>query len=482
MKICELVKDLNVVKIIGNRNVVVKELYCDSRRVSSGGMFFALKGYKTDGHNFAYYAESKGAVCIVCEYEVPVTITQIIVEDARIAMAKIASNFYNNPSSKLNIIGVTGTNGKTSTTFIIKSIFEKDGQNCAVIGTSGCFIKDKFLPTQLTTPDPIELNRLLNLIVCSGIKVVAMEISAHAIALKKLTGIKFLIGVFTNITQDHLDFFENMDNYKKAKKSFFDTKYCKYALVNNDDSLGREIYNEKKLKMYSYGLENPSEMFALNINYTDKGINYTANLNDNIIHINSNLYGRFNVYNTLAAAAACYICGLDNEIIIKGIKNITEIKGRFNVLNSKKGFKIIIDYAHSPDGIKNVLQSARNLCKRKLIAVFGCGGNRDKTKRAIMGNTACELSDFCVITSDNPRYEDPMDIIRDIEKGIRKNCDKYICIENRKRAINYAMLIAKEGDIIAVLGKGSEPYQEIAGVKYPYNDYNTVNNILNEIN
>ena len=480
MKVSELIKGVSVLKIIGDVNTEVKGLYNDSRNVSSCGMYFAITGYNTNGHDYASYSETKGAVCIVCEHEVPVTVTQILVDNVRIAMAEIAANFYGNPSEKLKIIGITGTNGKTSTTYIIKSIAESAGKTAGVIGTSGCYIKDKFLPTSLTTPDPIELNRLLSLMAGEGVEIVAMEVSAHAIALNKMEKIKCEVGIFTNLTQDHLDFFENIENYKDTKKSFFNPKFCKYALVNTDDACGREIYSEKKVKTYGYAIDNPAEMFALNINFSDSGIKYTANIDDNVLEIESKLYGRFNVYNTLAAAGACYLAGIKTDDIIKGIKNLTEINGRFNVIDSKKGFKIIIDYAHSPDGIQNVLTSARELCDRKLICVFGCGGNRDKAKRQIMGNTASELADFCVITSDNPRFEDPMEIIGQIEKGVRKKCSSYICIENRKRAISYAIASAKEGDIITILGKGGEKYQEITGVKYPYNDYDTVNDILRE--
>lgn len=477
MKVSELIKGVSVEKIVGDANADIKELHCDSRTVSSGGLFFAVRGYKTDGHDFAPYAETKGAVCIVCEQEVPVTVTQIIVSDTRAAMAVMASNFYGNPSEKFKLIGVTGTNGKTTTTFIIKAIAEAAGHDVAVIGTEGCYIKDRFLPTNLTTPDPIELNKMFSLIASSGVKIAAMEVSAHALALKKLENTKFEVGIFTNLTQDHLDFFRNMEDYKKAKQSFFKPQSCKKAIVNNDDACGREIYTKKEIEIYGYGIYNPAEMFAVNINYSTDGIKYTANICDNIIEIESPLFGKFNVYNTLAAASACYLCGISIHNIKKGIKNLKSIKGRFNVITAKKGCKIIIDYAHTPDGISNVLCAAKELCTGKLISVFGCGGNRDKTKRKIMGNTAAELSDFCVITSDNPRYEDPMDIIREIEKGVSGK-RSYICIENRKKAINYAVLTAKEGDIIALLGKGAEPYQEIAGVRYPYNDYDTVTEIL----
>ena len=478
MKIKELIKNVNVKKIIGNTDIDVISLVNDSRNVQNKSLYFAINGINTDGHNFAYYAASKGAVCIVCEYDVPVNITQIIVEDSRAAMGEIASNFYGNPSDKLKIIGITGTNGKTTTTYIIKSIAQAANLSVGVIGTSGCYIKDDYIPTNLTTPDPIELNRLLFLMVNEKIDIVAMEVSAHALALKKIEGLKFEVGIFSNLTQDHLDYFENMNNYKNTKKSFFNSKFCKYALVNTDDECGTEIFSEKKVKTYSYAIDNPCDMFAINIVYTDKGIKYTANIIDNIINIESSLYGRFNVYNTLAAAGACYLCGIDVSAIRKGISNIKEVNGRFNVIDSKRGYKIIIDYAHTPDGIKNVLTCAKELCDNKLICVFGCGGNRDKTKRQIMGSTASEIADFCVITSDNPRYEDPMEIIYEIEKGVKKNCSSFISIENRKKSITYALMTAAKGDIVAILGKGGELYQEISGVKYPYNDYETVNNIL----
>jgi UDP-N-acetylmuramoyl-L-alanyl-D-glutamate--2,6-diaminopimelate ligase len=479
MRVSELLEGVEVKKVIGDAGVEVCGLYCDSRLVSTKGLFFALAGTSADGHSFAPYAEERGAACVVCEREVPVTVTQVIVDDSRKAMAKMSSNFYGNPSEKLKIVGVTGTNGKTSTTFLLKSIVEASGGSAGVLGTSGCFIGDKLLPTALTTPDPIELNKLLSLMADYGVDVVVMEVSAHALALKKLEGVKFEVGIFTNLTQDHLDFFQNMENYKKTKKSFFSPKFCKNMLINADDPCGREIASECEGTAYTYALDTPARFSAVDIDYSN-GISYLADLDGEAANITSPLYGRFNVYNTLAAASACKILGISANDIVKGIRALREVEGRFNVIDSGKGFKVIIDYAHTPDGVKNVLTAARELCKRKLICVFGCGGNRDKSKRKVMGNIVSELADFAVITSDNPRYEDPMDIINEIEKGMKKGVSAYICIENRAKAIHYALYTAKEGDIVAILGKGSERYQEIAGIRYPYSDMETVNKLLDK--
>jgi UDP-N-acetylmuramyl-tripeptide synthetase len=268
-----------------------------------------------------------------------------------------------------------------------------------------------------------------------------------------------------------------MENYKKAKKSFFSPRRCKYALVNTDDECGRELYGAKNMPVYGYGIESPAEIFASDIEHTAGGLRYTAHIRGRSVPISSGLFGRFNVYNTLAAASAAYLAGVPEEALRRGIESLKEVEGRFNIV-SGAGFLVVIDYAHTPDGIVNVLTEARALCTRRLITVFGCGGNRDKTKRLPMGRAASELSDFCVVTSDNPRFEDPMDIIRDTEKGMMRGGSRYICIENRKKAIQYALGSAGEGDVVAILGKGAEKYQEITGIKYPYNDAEVVNTLL----
>ena len=300
-----------------------------------------------------------------------------------------------------------------------------------------------------------------------------LEVSAHALALKKTAPIIFETAVFTNITLDHLDFFKTMENYINAKKTLFTPEMCKTAAVNTDDNAGKMLISNPLVHTVSYGIENDADIYAENVDMSGK-LSFSLNINGKI-PVNTRLYGKFNLYNCLASAAACVCLGIETKHIVKGIEKMNAVLGRFNVIDCGK-FKFIIDYAHTPDGIQNVLSSARQICGGRLICVFGCGGNRDKSKRQIMGSVASELADFCVITSDNPRFEDPMQIIKEIEKGVSNK--NYIIIENRKKAISYAAFSAKEGDIIAVLGKGGEQYQEISGIRYPYSDFDAVNNIM----
>jgi UDP-N-acetylmuramoyl-L-alanyl-D-glutamate--2,6-diaminopimelate ligase len=301
-----------------------------------------------------------------------------------------------------------------------------------------------------------------------------LEVSAHALALKKTSPILFDAAAFTNLSQDHLDFFGDMDSYAAAKKSLFTPQKCKAAAVNFDDALGKQIIAAGSVETVSYSAETDAGVAAVNISLGGN-LSFTLKHNGNSVRIKTRLYGRFNMYNCLAAAATCVALGVDLKTIAAGLSSMPPVTGRFNVIDGGK-YKFIIDYAHTPDGINNVLTSARELCRGRLICVFGCGGNRDKSKRKIMGAVASELADFCVITSDNPRFENPMDIISEIEQGICGN--NYVVMENRKKAIAYAAYSAKEGDVIAVLGKGGERYQEIAGVKYPYDDYEVVKGLI----
>lgn len=473
-KLLENVKVLNVYS-----DAEIKGLTFLKDNIKEGDLFFCLNGSNTDGHRFAIEAAEKGAAAIICEREVHVNIPQVIVENSRMAMSLISCNFFDNPSKKLKIITVTGTNGKTSITYILDSIFSAADFKTGIIGTNGVKVNDRFFPPTLTTPDPIELNKMLNLMVEEKVETVFMEASAHAIYLNKLCGIKAEVGIFTNCTQDHLDYFKTMENYKSVKKSYFCKENMNYALVNIDDKLGVDIYKDCDAAVLTYGEFNPSDIFSINFEDTNKGIKFVINLFDDIFSIDCPLYGKFNMYNAMAAAGAAKILKIKNEFIIKGIKNLKSIDGRFNVVYNQK-FKIIIDFAHTPDSMLNVLKTARTITKNRLICVFGCGGNRDSTKRRLMGQISSENADFTVVTSDNPRYEDPMEIICEIEKGLKKNCSSYVLIENRTKAIAYAIKTATEGDTVIICGKGAETYQDIAGVKYDYKDHDVVLNLIKE--
>ncbi len=480
MKLKNLVRNLNKVKVIGSLDKEIKELSSDSNSVQAGTLFICLKGNAYDGHNFVKQVETYGAVAIITEREVVTSLTQIIVTDTRVAMSILASNFYNNPDKKIKIIGVTGTNGKTTTTHLIKKVLDESDINCGVIGTLGVYYNDVFIEPTLTTPDPILLYKILSDMVISGVEVVAMEVSAHALYYDKVVGLKFEVGVLTNFTQDHLDFFENMREYKTAKCKLFERCDCKFLIVNSDDELGVEILN-KNDKVISYGIENPADVFAVNILEKKDCTKFILNLFDVILNIDLKLSGNFNVYNAMATATASALVGAHTFDIERGLNNTTTVSGRFEKVYDKE-FSVFIDYAHTPDGLLKTLKTAKKFCKNKLICVFGCGGNRDKGKREIMGEISGNIADFTVITTDNPRYEEPMDIICEIERGVLKVTKNYVLVQDRFEAIKYALDYAKKGDVIVVAGKGSEQYQEILGIKHNFNDKDIINEILGDKN
>ncbi len=468
MKLIDLVKGVKIKKIIGDKTVNVKDVCANSTLVQNGSLFICLSGNTFDGHGFINQAESYGAVAVITEKEVKTTLTQVLVEDARQTMCVVASNFYGNPSNKMKIIGVTGTNGKTTTTHIIKKILDGAGIKCGVIGTLGTYYGDVYIEPTLTTPDPIALHKILNDMYKNGVKVVAMEVSAHALYYDKVFGINFEVGVLTNFTQDHLDFFKNMDEYKKAKKKLFTNSRSKFCVINADDEFGASLINGKG-KFISYGIENPSDVFAIDVKSAVSGNDFVINLFDVVFEVKLGLIGRFNVYNALSAGTAAALVGTPIEKIKVGLNGLKTIDGRLEKVFDGD-FCVYVDYAHTPDGLYKTLFALKEVCKGKLICVFGCGGNRDGDKREIMGEISGNLSDFTVITSDNPRFEEPMDIIREIEKGMLKVSKNYVVVQDRAEGISYALNLAKKNDIVLVAGKGSERYQEILGIKHDFYD------------
>lgn len=478
MNVKEILTTLEHVKTKGNVDIDIDEITCNSKETNKNSLFICIKGNNYDGHSFLKEIENNGCRCVISEAELDSPISQIIVKDSRVAMASVSSIFYNHPEKKLKLIGIVGTNGKTSVSHIISKIMNYGGIKCGIIGTLGSYYNGNYVEPSLTTPDPINLYRILNDMVLDGIKAVAIEVSAHAIYYKKIYGITFDVGVFTNVSQDHLDFFKNMEEYKKVKKSFFDNNVCKYIVSNGDDDLGREI--GKKKNAVTYGINNPSDIFAMNIKYGSFGSNFVLNLFDCVYKVKLNMIGEINVYNVLASATACALLGLKTDVIYNAVLGLSYVEGRLERVYSEK-FDIYVDYAHTPDGLYKAITSLKPLAKGRLICVFGCGGNRDKIKREIMGRISGENADLTIITSDNPRYEDPMDIIFDIEKGILPITKNYILIQDRKSAIEYAIEKAKEGDVILVAGKGSEKYQEILGVKSFYNDKETIGKITGKL-
>lgn len=472
MKLDKLLKGLKVKKIIGNQNIDVNDVVIDSKNITNNSLYICIKGNEYDGHDFVNKIINYGCVAIVSEKELETSLTQVIVENSRIAMSEIASNLYDNVDKKMKLVAVVGTNGKTTTSHLIKSVLDNANVKCGVIGTLGIYYCDKYFEPTLTTPDPLDLHKILFDMYENGIECVVMEVSAHAIYLEKVKNLKFHTAVFTNFSQDHLDFFENMDNYKNAKLKFFKEKECEYVVTNSDDVVGNEISKLCK-NCITYGLDNPADIFAVKINCKLRKTAFFINVLDFVGDIQLKMLGFFNVYNALACAGACYSLGIEQEKIIQGLNNIKNVSGRLENVYSGE-FDVIIDYAHTPDGLSKALLSVRPLVSNRLISVFGCGGNRDATKRSVMGEISGTLADFTIITTDNPRFEEPMEIIYQIEQGVCKKTKKYLMIEDREEAIKYALDIACKGDIILIAGKGSECYQEILGIKIPYNDKDTV--------
>ncbi len=475
MELKKLLKNVEIEKIIGNADLEIKNIQTDSNSVGKQSLFVCLSGCRFDGHNFAKVAQKYGACAVVCEKDLDLAVTQIIVKNSRVALGIIASNFYGNVTSDMKLIGVVGTNGKTTTAHLIGSILNNAKIKCGVIGTLGTFYGQTFVEPNLTTPDPLVLHKTLYDMYSKGYKTVVMEVSAHALYFDKISGLKFAVGVFTNLTRDHLDFFGDMESYKQAKLKFFNKDTCDFIVANADDDLYAEI--SKQGRVITYGIENPADVFAIDIKEKQGKNCFILNLFDCVYNVSLKLVGRFNVYNALAAATVSALLGIKTDKVVEGIKCASGAKGRMEQVYSGD-FSVYVDYAHTPDGLKNVLQTMKKNTKGRLICVFGCGGNRDVGKRALMGEISAKLSDFTVITSDNPRFEEPMDIIFEIEKGVVNLTKNYVIIQEREEGIRYAIENAKKGDVIIVAGKGSENYQEILGIKRQYNDKDTIEEII----
>ena len=420
----------------------ISALSMHSEACSEGSLFFAIRGGKEDGGNYVSDAAARGAVAVVTERPLRSGLKEILVPDARAALALIAGNFYYNAHRELKIITVTGTNGKTTTCRMISEILRAANRNVAVFGTLGVTINGREIPSELTTPDPIELHRLFQIAHLAGVEYVVMEASAHAIALRKLTGIRAKVAVFTNLTQDHLDFFGDMESYGKCKASYFTT-------------------------------------FAIDADCTS-GTRCVVNSFDDIFELVTPFSGEFNLYNALAAVTVTRLLSVNTDTIVRAFFRMPEVAGRFNIIESSK--RVIIDFAHTPDGLKNLLTAARAITRGRLIVVFGCGGDRDPKKRSVMGRIAAEYADFGVLTSDNSRTEDPRDIIRQIENGYKEISSSYITIVERSSAITYAVVVARPEDVVVIAGKGAEPYMDEGGVKRPYSDRAEVLEIFRRYN
>ena len=461
-------------EIVGSGNPCVTSLACDTSSVKPGCLFFCLQGQKFDGHNFFRKAIGDGAVAVVCERPLDTKALQIVVSDARAAMSQVAKNFYENCADKLKIISIVGTNGKTSTSYILESILNKAGYKTAVIGTNGIFFNGQKYDNPLTTPDPINLHYWFRQMYLNKVQVVIMEVSAHAIALQKMRGVLSDFAIFTNFSQYHLDFFKTMQNYAAVKRSFFSEEYVKNAVVNIDDDLGKIIAGEFA-NVSTFSTLMPADGVASDISLSADSSNFLLNVYGQSARVTTKLSGKFNVYNVLAAVTCAMSMGVDVDTAAQAVSAITYVNGRNETILRSDGMRVVIDFAHTPDGIENILSYLKSTSKGSLIVVFGCGGNRDKYKRPLMGEKVSAFADFAVLTNDNPRYEDPRAITQDVVS--RLTCP-YKVILNRSQATEFALSVAKANDTVAILGKGSETYQEIKGKKFPYSDVDVVRNLL----
>lgn len=473
MTLKEIIKDINA-EVFGSTDIEIKGIAYDSRKVEEGYLFIAIKGFETDGHKYIESAVKKGAAAVIGEEEIAPGCTYIKTDDSRKAMALSAAAFYGHPERSLKIIGLTGTNGKTTTTYLIRQILNLKGERCDLVGTNQIIIGDEVIESSRTTPESLDLFELFKKMADNGGKYVVMEVSSHSLELCRVYGITFETAVLTNVTQDHLDFHKTMDNYAAAKAKLF--KMSRTAAVNMDDGYAPLMIQNAAGKVLTYSIDEKSDLRAGDIRMSERGVIFSVCPDGNNHEIRLGIPGRFSVYNALAAVAACLNIGIDITDIEKGLVLAKSVKGRIEVVHTATPYTVIIDYAHTPDGLENIISAVRDFATGRVITVFGCGGNRDASKRPKMGKIAEDLSDIAVVTSDNPRCEEPAAIIEDILKGMQK--DNHVVVENRKEAIKYAMEIAGKGDIIILAGKGHETYQEINGVKYDFDERVVVKEIL----
>ena len=481
----KLLKDIlykvNINTTLGSTNVLVDAVEFDSRKVKQNTLFVAQKGLVFDGHQFIDKAIELGAVVVVCE-DLPSNlnknITYIQVEDANEALAIIASNFYDNPSSKLKLVGVTGTNGKTTIASLLYALFQKAGYKAGLLSTVKILVDTKFYEATHTTPNSVLINHYLNEMVEAGVDYCFMEVSSHGIHQKRTAGLKFVGGIFTNLTHDHLDYHKTFQEYRDVKKIFFDElPKTAFALVNADDKNGLVMLQNSKAKKYTYALKTMADFKAKIIENQFSGL--LLNINGNEVW--AKLIGSFNAYNLLAVYATANLLGLETNETLTLLSELESVNGRFQHFISKEGITAVVDYAHTPDALKNVLETINDIKtgNEQIITVVGCGGNRDKAKRPIMGRIASQLSTQVIFTSDNPRDEDPQTILNEIESGVApQNFKKTISILDREQAIKTATKLAKVGDIILIAGKGHEKYQEVKGVRSHFDDYEKIMKLL----
>ena len=488
MELKKLLIGLEGLKVKGNLDLDINGIEKNSKGVKEGFLFVAIKGFAVDGHKFIEDAIKKGAIAIVIEegcdlktFKVPEGITVVMTKDTREALAIIASNFYGNPSSKFKLIGVTGTKGKTTTTFMIKEILEKAGKKVGLIGTIATYINGKRIKdSDRTTPESLELQQIFKQMVDAGVETVVMEVSSQSLKLHRVTGCEFDIVLFTNFSEDHISPNEhpNMEDYFNSKLKLF--KMCNTGIVNADLHGAKipRLFPESNIT--TYGIDNYANVLAKDITITNSYVDFRVKIKDRNERVKTGIPGRFSVYNSLAAICVAQKFGISPEIIKEALETV-RVPGRSELVDNKLEIPIMIDYAHSPESLQNILQAVKSYTRGKVICVFGCGGDRDPGKRPIMGEISGRIADYTFITSDNPRTEDPQKIVDQIEEGIKKTKGKYEVVVDRVDAIRQAIKMATKRDIIVLAGKGHEPYQEINGVKHPFDERIIVRDLIKEL-
>jgi UDP-N-acetylmuramoyl-L-alanyl-D-glutamate--2,6-diaminopimelate ligase len=484
MELEQLISELQDPIVTGSLDRRINSLCYDSRDAGLGSLFVAIRGNVVDGHSFIEQAIDRGAVAIVAE-EPGLTqrVTHVQVSDSRDALARLAAVFHSNPSKRLRMIGVTGTNGKTTTTYLIKHLLERASQRTGLIGTVSYEIGERVLPASRTTPESLDLQSILAQCVDAGCANVVMEVSSHALELERVDGISFLVAIFTNLTQDHLDFHRGMKEYFEAKAKLFaslrggEGKH-RTAVINVDDAYGQQLVARlsRDLPIITYGMGARADFRASNFKIESTGTSYQLDAKGKSFLIRVPLIGRFNIYNSLAALATVQALGLDLRPAVLALARAPQVPGRLEAVPAKRQFQIFVDYAHTEDALLNVIKTCRDLNPNRLIVVFGCGGNRDKGKRPLMGAVADHSADYSIITSDNPRKEDPAQIIRDIETGFRSK--RFESIIDRREAITRAIQLAQPRDILLIAGKGHEKYQEFADRTIPFDDIEVASRAL----
>ncbi|RSK26937.1 UDP-N-acetylmuramoyl-L-alanyl-D-glutamate--2,6-diaminopimelate ligase [Bacillus sp. HMF5848] len=473
------------IEVSNDSNPMITGISMDNRSVESGNLFVCIKGHRFDGHKFATDAVSKGAVAILAEAPVDVSVPVIMVKDSRRALAIIADVFFGQPSHKLHVVGVTGTNGKTTTTHIIDYICQKANKKTGLIGTMYMKINNLAYDVVNTTPESLTLQKAFYDMVETNTDIVTMEVSSHALDLGRVHGVDFNVAVFTNLTQDHLDYHQTMDEYRRAKGllfaqlgNTFSVDKPKFAVLNGDDEATAQYTRSTCAHVYTYGIHNDCDIMAFDINTTATGTEFKLKTPFGTTDVSMRLMGQFSIYNVMAAVGACLVSGISLKTIVESIQSFTGVPGRFEAVDAGQDFSVIVDYCHTPDSLENVLKTIQQFSTKKIITVVGCGGDRDKMKRPIMAKLASEYSDIAIFTSDNPRTEDPSAILADMEAGVKG--EAFISIVDRKKAIEHAIVNAEQGDIILIAGKGHETYQIIGDKTLPFDDREVAKNAIKE--